>query len=148
MRKGEIACNKQFLFFSQCFLQLYTSIFSVSKCSIMWSWVKQKLYVYPKPCDKLLHLFKPKAFGDFNQNMAWTAKVIFHRVEAGKTLKPFSKLFQLHRGHQCNYPFFHKIFLQSHWQLYHMTIINPLPNDKFLDWSKMKQIADDILKCI
>ena len=27
-------------------------------------------------------------------------------------------------------------------------VINPLPNDKILDWSKPKQIADDILKCI
>ena len=26
--------------------------------------------------------------------------------------------------------------------------INPLPDDKILDWSKFKQIADDILKCI
>ena len=25
---------------------------------------------------------------------------------------------------------------------------NPLPNDKILDWSKLKQIEDDILKCI
>ena len=25
---------------------------------------------------------------------------------------------------------------------------NPLPNDQILDWSKLKQIADDILKCI
>ena len=24
----------------------------------------------------------------------------------------------------------------------------PLPDDKILDWSKLKQIADDILKCI
>ena len=32
MRKGEIACDKQFLLFSQCFLQLY--IFSASKCGI------------------------------------------------------------------------------------------------------------------
>ena len=24
--------------------------------------------------------------------------------------------------------------------------INPLPDDKILDWSKLKQIADDILK--
>ena len=28
------------------------------------------------------------------------------------------------------------------------TYINLLPNDKILDWSKLKQIADDILKCI
>ena len=24
---------------------------------------------------------------------------------------------------------------------------NPLPDDKILDWSKLKQIADNILKC-
>ena len=33
-RKGEIACYKQFLLFSQCFAQLY--VFSPSKCSIVW----------------------------------------------------------------------------------------------------------------
>ena len=27
-------------------------------------------------------------------------------------------------------------------------LFNSLPNDKILDWSKLKQIADDILKCI
>ena len=26
--------------------------------------------------------------------------------------------------------------------------INPLPEDKILVWSKLKEIADDILKCI
>ena len=26
--------------------------------------------------------------------------------------------------------------------------VNPFPNDKILDWSKLKQIADDIFKCI
>ena len=25
---------------------------------------------------------------------------------------------------------------------------NPLPDEKILDWSKFKEIADDILKCI
>ena len=34
VRKGEIACYKQFLLFSQCFPQLYT--FSASKSSIVW----------------------------------------------------------------------------------------------------------------
>ena len=29
-----------------------------------------------------------------------------------------------------------------------ITVISPLPDDKILDWSKLKQIADDILKCI
>ena len=26
--------------------------------------------------------------------------------------------------------------------------VNPLPDDKILDWSKLKEIADDIFKCI
>ena len=26
--------------------------------------------------------------------------------------------------------------------------VNPLPDDKILDWSKWKQIADNMLKCI
>ena len=34
VRKGEIACYKQFLLFSHCFPQLYN--FSVSKCGIVW----------------------------------------------------------------------------------------------------------------
>ena len=25
---------------------------------------------------------------------------------------------------------------------------NPLPDEKHLDWTKLKQIADDILRCI
>ena len=27
-------------------------------------------------------------------------------------------------------------------------MLNPLPDDKILNWSKLKQIADDILNCI
>ena len=30
------------------------------------------------------------------------------------------------------------------WQ----SLFNPLPDDEILDWSKLKQIAVDILKCI
>ena len=26
--------------------------------------------------------------------------------------------------------------------------VNPLPDDKIFDWSKLKEIADDYLKCI
>ena len=40
MRKGEIACYKQFLLFSKFFPQLY--ILSASKCDIVWSWVNKK----------------------------------------------------------------------------------------------------------
>ena len=38
VRKGEIACYKQFLPFSQCFPQL--CILSATKCGIVWLWVK------------------------------------------------------------------------------------------------------------
>ena len=33
-------------------------------------------------------------------------------------------------------------------QFYFPTVINSLPDNKILDWSKLKQIADNILKCI
>ena len=29
-----------------------------------------------------------------------------------------------------------------------LELFNPLPDNKILDWTKLKQIADDILKCI
>ena len=32
--------------------------------------------------------------------------------------------------------------------LSHVKRVNPFSDDKILDWSKLKQIADDILKCI
>ena len=36
-----------------------------------------------------------------------------------------------------------------HYNLFKLlTTLNPLPDDKILDWSKIEQIADDILKCI
>ena len=48
VRKGEIACSKQFLLFSQCFPQLY--IFSASKCGIVWLWLKQKQALMSEVC--------------------------------------------------------------------------------------------------
>ena len=38
--------------------------------------------------------------------------------------------------------------LMSNTQETEKVMFNPLPDDKILDWSKLKQIADDILKCI
>ena len=29
-----------------------------------------------------------------------------------------------------------------------LVVVNPLPDDKILDWSKKEQIADNILRCI
>ena len=38
---------------------------------------------------------------------------------------------------------------QTRFRSAHSTFsFNPLPDDKILDWSKLKHIADDILKCI
>ena len=34
------------------------------------------------------------------------------------------------------------------YDIKNILLINPLPDDKILDWSKSKQIADNILKCI
>ena len=33
-------------------------------------------------------------------------------------------------------------------EMLNIIVFNPLPDDKILDWSKVKQNADDILKCI
>ena len=33
-------------------------------------------------------------------------------------------------------------------KFHYINLFNPLPEDKILGWSNLKQIADDILKCI
>ena len=38
--------------------------------------------------------------------------------------------------------------IEQYWPYSVKRVFNPLPDDKILDWSKLKQIADDILKCI
>ena len=40
-----------------------------------------------------------------------------------------------------------KVMISYRFQIF-MSRINPLPDDKILEMSKLKQIADDILKCI
>ena len=61
MIKGEIACYKQFLLFSQCFPQSY--IFSASKFN-------------PLPNDKILDWFKLKAFTDDKINVTEKLKFV------------------------------------------------------------------------
>ena len=43
-----------------------------------------------------------------------------------------------------NFTLFHNVF----YAICILRFFNPLPDDKILDWSKFKLIADDILKCI
>ena len=50
-----------------------------------------------------------------------------------------------------NFSFFHSVFQrlqQTGKQKLARERVNQLPDKKILDWSKSKQIADDILKCI
>ena len=53
VRKGEIACSKQFLLFSQCFPQLY--IFSPSECGIVYEQVKREAYTCNPGYRTILH---------------------------------------------------------------------------------------------
>ena len=48
------------------------------------------------------------------------------------------------------FSFFHDIFntFDHLAHEYNRFLSNPLPDNKILVWSKLKQIADDILKCI
>ena len=43
-----------------------------------------------------------------------------------------------------------KVFYSKEWEHLYKTFLcfNPLPDDKILDWSKLKQMEDDILQCI
>ena len=44
-----------------------------------------------------------------------------------------------------------KSWLPAFLPIFHQKVFytfNPLPDDKILDWSRLKQIADDISKCI
>ena len=36
----------------------------------------------------------------------------------------------------------------TYWEYINLQGLNPLPDDQILDWSKPKQIVDNILKCI
>ena len=39
-------------------------------------------------------------------------------------------------------------YSQSHQSNFYFHTFDPLPDENFLDWSKLKQTADNILKCI
>ena len=94
--KGEIACNKQFLLFPQCFLP-------------------NQIIVPP-----FVHIFGIiSLFG-----------AEFEKPKNGKSGKGLIE------------------YLTHYHPIQYNSIVNPLPDNKILDWSKLKQIADDILKYI
>ena len=42
----------------------------------------------------------------------------------------------------------YKVIHYQYLILYQVSFLKQLPDDKILDWSKLKQIVDNILKCI
>ena len=59
---------------------------------------------------------------------------------------PFPKRISVFESHL----FYHlQVFsIRTSLEVFVRLRVNPLPDDKILDWSKFKQIVDDILKCI
>ena len=72
-RKEEIACNKQFLLFSQCLPQL--DIFSASKYGIVRLWVNSL------PNNKIFDLSKFKAHADNKMNGTPVMKFVLENLE-------------------------------------------------------------------
>ena len=93
--KEEIACNKQFLLYPQCFLFPFRELSALKLCSAnsFWVWKSLKFVVW-------------KRVNDLSQ-ITELSKYIFSTQSKSE--------------------------------------INPLTNNKILDWSKLKQIADNIL---
>ena len=61
------------------------------------------------------------------------------------------KLFSTAEGVQVSKECFayFKIICMWKYQIYIILMyLNQFPDDKILDWSKLKEVADDILKCI
>ena len=83
MRKGEIAWKKQFLLFSQCFLQLY--ILSVSKCLVIPNFNDLEKEAFWKHCGKRRKCWLP-AFSPFpikfstlpKANLSFWSHLSFH----------------------------------------------------------------------
>ena len=108
-------------------------------------------YYYHQPCvnplpdDKILDWSKLKEFADdkfkFDENGRKLSKWVENTVGKGE----IARYEQFLLFPQC----FQKACFQGAstgvivWEW-----VNPLPDDKILDWSKLKRIADDILKYI
>ena len=101
VRKGEIACNTQFLLFSQCFLHYMALIFH------------------------------------FKSTLKVSSAICFN-LDQYKILLSGNGLITLHQSNASNYKAMAmtQLFLSN-------SLVNPLPNNKNLDLSKLKAFADN-----
>ena len=76
-----------------------------------------------------------KAFADDNLNVSQWVEFAFDGVE---------NIVGRRKMLVCWLPAFSPTFSKGFYRRF----INPLPDNKILDWLELKQIADDILKCI
>ena len=90
VRKGEIACNKQFLLFSQCFLPYLALIFhfkSTLKCFLqfvsVWTSLKfcRRVMVNSLPNDKIFDKPKFKVLADDKIIVPLRLRFVFRRIE-------------------------------------------------------------------
>ena len=95
VRKGEIACNKQFLLFSQCFL-LYMILFFLIKCDLTLS--QTSLGFYVSAVERLLKTLWEKEKLLVTSNFCFSRSVFFQFGELSAIIIKFEiavcKLFQ------------------------------------------------------
>ena len=123
--KGEIARYKQFLLFPQCFQKACFQ--GASKGVIVLEWVNSVPH-YPK-------FYQPERIRVEKQHFLLSCYISSHFM--------FRLTFNMSTVNALDLKFCCLVKSKDKDSL-----INPLPDDKILHWSKFKQIADDILKCI
>ena len=126
MGKGEIAHYEQFLVFAQCFQKACFP--GVSKGVIVWEWVNP------------LKVFADDNF-KFDENGRKLSKPVENTVGKGEIARyeqflVFPQCFQ-----KACFPGASKGVIVWEW-------VNPLPNDKYLDGSKLKAFTEDTVNVI
>ena len=100
MRKGEIACNKQFLLFSQCFLRYMALIFHFKctlKCRLQFVSIWTSLNFWSSgngltlANNKILHITKMEAFTDKKIKESLSYNFVCGRM---KNILPRTKLYE------------------------------------------------------
>ena len=130
-RKGEIACNKQFLLFSQCFLPFMVLIFHF-KCTIKCRLQMLSIWTSLKFCRLVMGLSDMEDIKEANTcTNGWHSNAFILILDT------------------CHQYIVHSLVHVIHTTDFVPVKRNkliPLREDKILDWSKLKQIADDMLK--
>ena len=103
------------------------------------------IYINPFPNDNILDSSKLKEFADdkfkFDENGRKLSKCVENAVGKGEIARNEQFLLFLHCFQKAPFQGASKGVIVWEW-------VNPLPDYKILDCSKLKQLADHILKCI